>query len=86
MQLRPHGYNTSEVEILNISKHGFWLYVKGKEYFLSHEEYPWFQHARLSEILHVQLLNENHLYWEDLNVDISVESLNTPEYLPLIFQ
>jgi hypothetical protein len=51
------------IEITNISIHGIWLYVKGKEYFLPYEDYPWFKDARLSEIQHVQLLHEDHLYW-----------------------
>jgi hypothetical protein len=32
--------------------------VKGKEYFLPYDEYPWFRDARFSEIQYVQLLNE----------------------------
>ena len=86
MQLQTPGTTTLEVEILNISIHGLWLYVKGKEYFLSYEEYPWFKDARLSEILNVQLFHGSHLYWPKLDVDLSVDSLEHPEKFPLTYQ
>ena len=40
------GTGTSAVEVLNISQNGLWLYVKGKEYFLPYDEFPWFRDAR----------------------------------------
>lgn len=86
MQLQTPGTNTSDVEVLNISIHGIWLYVKGKEYFLPYQEYPWFREARLSEIHNVQLLHDVHLYWPALDVDLSLGSLEHPEEYPLIFQ
>jgi hypothetical protein len=86
MQLQTPGTTTLEVEILNISIHGIWIYVKGKEYFLSYKEYPWFKDARLSEIHNVQLLHGAHLYWPKLDVDLSVESLEHPEKYPLTYQ
>ena len=86
MQLQTPGTTTSDVEVLNISIHGLWLYVKGKEYFLSYKEYPWFKNARLSEIHNVQLLHGVHLYWPKLDVDLSIESLEHPEKYPLTFQ
>lgn len=86
MQLKTPGTNTSEVEVLNISIHGLWLYVKGREYFLSYREYPWFKNARLSEIHNVQLFHDMHLYWPGLDVDLSVNSLEHPEQYPLTFQ
>jgi hypothetical protein len=86
MQLQTHGTNTSEVEVLNISIHGLWLFVKGKEYFLSYLDYPWFKDAKLSEIHNVQLFHDVHLYWPKLDVDLSLESLEYPEKFPLMFQ
>ncbi len=35
----------SEVEVTNISRHGFWLLVRGKELFLPYKDFPWFQNA-----------------------------------------
>lgn len=86
MTLQTHGTSISDIEITNISIHGIWLYVKGKEYFLPYDEYPWFRDARFSEIQYVQLLNEGHLYWPKLDVDLSIECLEHPEKYPLTYQ
>lgn len=80
------GTSTSEVEVLNISTHGIWLYVKGKEYFLPHEGFPWFKGARLSEIRHVRLLHGHHLRWDDLDVDLELDSIGHLERYPLKYQ
>lgn len=38
-------------EVLNISKHGFWLMIHGREYYLPFEDFPWFRNATIGEIL-----------------------------------
>lgn len=86
MTLQKLGRNTSDVEVTNISIHGLWIYIKGKEYFLSYKDYPWFRDARLSEIHNVRLLHGHHLHWPSLDVDLSVDSLEHPEQFPLIYQ
>ncbi len=45
-----NGIDTLEVEVLNLSPHGIWLYVKGKEYFLSYQDYPWFKESKVTDI------------------------------------
>ncbi|MBI3306523.1 MAG: DUF2442 domain-containing protein [Candidatus Omnitrophica bacterium] len=77
------GKSTSKVEILNISKNGIWLYVKTKEYFLSYQDFPWFSDATVSEIFDVKLIHGFHLRWEQLDVDLELESLEHPERYPL---
>ena len=78
------GASTSEVEVTQISKHGIWLLLREKEYFLSFENFPWFNDASVSVIYNVSLLNTNHLYWPDIDVDLTVESIEHPELFPLI--
>ncbi|HXD32787.1 MAG TPA: DUF2442 domain-containing protein [Pyrinomonadaceae bacterium] len=73
-----------EVEVTNISQHGFWLLLEEKELFLSFANFPWFKGAPVSAILNVQLLNADHLYWPDIDVDLAVESLVHPEKFPLL--
>jgi hypothetical protein len=86
MRLQRHGKSTSEVEVTNISNHGIWLFVKESEYFLPFEEYPWFKKAKVKEIYNLKLLQEHHLYWPDLDVDLELESLERPNEYPLIFK
>lgn len=77
------GTSTSEVEVLNISTNGIWLYVKGKEHFLSYEDFPWFKDARVSQIHRVRLLHDHHLCWNDLDVDLDLDSLEHLDRYPL---
>ena len=78
------GKRISDVEVLNISKHGFWLLLADEEVFVPFKDFPWFKEASVGEILRVEWPGPNHLYWPDLDVDLAVESLRHPEKFPLI--
>jgi hypothetical protein len=75
----------AEVEVLNISKHGFWLMIHGREYYLPFDDFPWFRNATIGEILAVELLRPDHLYWPALDVDLHLDSLQHPEQYPLVY-
>jgi hypothetical protein len=75
----------AEVEVLNISKHGFWLMIHSREYYLPFDDFPWFRNATIGEILAVELLRPAHLYWPALDVDLHLDSLQHPEQYPLIY-
>ncbi|HQA27464.1 MAG TPA: DUF2442 domain-containing protein [Candidatus Competibacteraceae bacterium] len=78
------GINTSLVEVTNISQHGLWLLLEDEELFLPFAEFPWFREATIQKILHVELPSPNHLYWPELDIDLSVESIRHPELFPLV--
>jgi hypothetical protein len=84
MKSKQLGKNTSGVDVTNISKHGFWILVNGREYFLSFKDFPWFKKATRSQITNVCLLLPHHLYWPDLDVDLELESIENPEIYPRI--
>ena len=86
MKSSKPGKSISDVEIQNISRIGIWLFVNGREYFLSYDEYPWFKDAKISEICNVTLHHGIHLHWSDLDVDLELESLDHPEKYPLIYK
>lgn len=86
MRSSVRGRSTSEAEVANIDTFGFWLLVRGKEYFLPYEEYPWFRDARVRDIFSVTLVHEDHLHWPALDVDLSIESLEHPESYPLTYR
>lgn len=71
------------VSVENISSFGIWLFVKGKEYFLSYDEYPYFKEQTLKSIQNVKLFHDFHLYWPDLDVDLELDNLENPEKYPL---
>jgi len=79
---RP-GLSTSEPEVTNISRHGFWLLVDERELFLTFEEFPWFKAASVEAILNVEQPQPHHLYWPDLDVDLTVDAIDHPERYPL---
>jgi hypothetical protein len=76
------GKSTS-ASVENITPFGIWLLVKGKEYFLSYDVYPYFRDQTLRAIQNVRLLHGYHLYWEDLDVDLEIDNLENPEKYPL---
>ena len=78
------GASTSEVEVTNVSKHGFWLLIRDQEVFVPFTEFPWFRDASIGQLLNVQLPSPHHLYWPDLDVDLAVDSLFHPERFPLV--
>ena len=77
------GKIASEVEVTNISTHGIWLLVGERELFLSYEDFPWFKEVPIGNILRVEQPTPGHFYWPDLDVDLSIESIEHPEKFPL---
>lgn len=84
MKSKPLGRNTSDVEVTNISKHGFWLLVGTKELFLPFEKFPWFEGASVAAILNIEHPQPHHLYWPVLDIDLTVDSIEHPEKFPLV--
>ena len=84
MKSQLAGKNISQVEVLNISQHGFWLFLNGEEHFLPFEHFPWFKEGSIAAILNVELLHGRHLYWPDLDIDLEVDSITEPEKYPLV--
>ena len=77
------GTSTSTVEVTNISKHGFWLLLDGRELFLSFDQFPWFKQATVDAILNLERPTPQHLRWPELDVDLAVDSIEHPERYPL---
>jgi hypothetical protein len=70
--------------VTNVSQHGFWVLVGGRELFVPFKKFPWFKSVRIDQLLKVELPHPGHLYWPDLDVDLSVESIEFPEHFPLV--
>ena len=84
MKSSKRGKSTSKTEVTNISEHGFWVFLKAREYFLPFEQFPWFKEASIGQISNVELWHENHLYWPGLDVDLSLNIIEQPEKYRLI--
>ncbi|MEO7761489.1 MAG: DUF2442 domain-containing protein [Casimicrobiaceae bacterium] len=84
MKSATAGKSILEVKITNVSKHGFWLLIEQRERFVSFDHFPWFREASIGHLLNVKLPSAHHLYWPDLDIDISVESIDHLEQFPLV--
>ena len=84
MRSAPRGKPTSDVEVTNVSGHGFWLLIGKRELFVPFDRFPWFKDVPVGQILKVELPGPDHLYWPDIDVDLSVESIEHPERFPLV--
>lgn len=78
------GIGTSVAEVSHVSKHGFWLLLDSEELLVPFVQFPWFRQATIDQLSDVQWPTADHLYWPQLDVDLSVESIRAPEGFPLI--
>lgn len=78
------GAGALDVEVTNVSVHGFWLMLGAEELFVPFSEFPWFKDAPVAKLTNVELSQPHHLYWPDLDVDLAVESIRHPEKFPLV--
>ena len=76
------GTITSAVEVTNVSPHGFWVLLQGEELLLPFVDFPWFKQATIEQITAVEWPSPNHLYWPQLDIDLSVESIRHPQAFP----
>ncbi len=74
---------TIQTEVTNISTHGFWILSDDKEYFLSFDDFPWFKDRTINDITNIQSFRDGHLYWENLDVDLTLDMIEHPERYPL---
>jgi uncharacterized protein DUF2442 len=86
MKSQPHGAGTSDVEVTNISRHGFWIWLGNRELFVPFAEFPWFRDASIAQLTAVEWPSPGHLYWPQLDVDISTQSIENPQNFPLMFR
>jgi hypothetical protein len=77
------GTTTLEAEVTNVSGHCVWILLDDKELALPYSEFPWFKAASIQQILNVLRPTADHLFWPDLDIDLSVESIRHPERFPL---
>lgn len=84
MKSASPGRSTSQIEVTNVSPHGFWLFINEAELFVPFSDFPWFKEASIAEITRVELPSPHHLYWPDLDIDLAIDSIEHPERYPLV--
>jgi hypothetical protein len=84
MRSALRGKSISTAEVSNIAPDGFWLLVDARELFVPFKDFPWFQNATIREITSVERPSPHHLRWPDLDIDLTLESIEHPERFPLV--
>ena len=78
------GTHISAPEVTHVSAHGLWLLLGDEELHLPFSAFPWFRQATIEQISAVQSPTPDHLYWPQLDIDLSVQSIRQPEAFPLV--
>jgi hypothetical protein len=48
------------------------------------EQFPWFREAPIGKILRVEMHTDTHVYWPELDIDLDVDRILSPENYPLV--
>ena len=83
MSSLTHGNNILAVQVTHISIFGIWILIRNKKLFMSYDDFPWFKEQPIQAIINVKEPSEGHLFWPDLDVDLTEESIEHPERFPL---
>lgn len=78
------GHVISAAEVTHVSRHGFWLLLGDEELLLPFDDFPWFRDATIGKLAAVEWPAPDHLYWPELDIDLSVSSIRSPDAFPLI--
>jgi len=83
MKSAKRGTGTSGIELARVSQHGLSLLVDGRERYLPFTAFPWFRNTTVAQLSHIERPAPNHLHWPDLDIDLSLESIDYPGDFPL---
>lgn len=72
------------VELANVSQHGLWLLIDAREHYLPFDLFPWLQAATIGQLSRIERPARDHLYWPDLDVDLSMDTIERPEAYPMV--
>jgi hypothetical protein len=84
MRSAQPGTSTLGVELANVSPHGLWLLIDAGEHYLPFDAFPWFRDATIGQLSRIERPTRDHLYWPDLDVDLTLESIERPDAYPLV--
>ena len=78
-----NGKDTS-VKVHAIVANGITIEVHGNVYFLPYHSNPWFENAKVADVFNIEPVGRTGIRWDNLDVDLAIESLTHPEKYPLI--
>ncbi|WP_157265245.1 DUF2442 domain-containing protein [Azohydromonas aeria] len=72
-----------KINVKRTSSQCLWPLLGDEEFLLPFEHFPWFRKATVEQLTDVEWPSPNHVYWPQLDVDLSVESIRNPAAFPL---
>lgn len=78
------GTSTSAPELTHVSRHGMWLLLGEEELLLPFDKFPWFKKATIEQLEQIEWPTLDHLYWPQIDVDLSVASIRDSAAFPLV--
>ena len=73
-------------EVTNASTHCRCLLLADVEPAVPFIQFPWFKKATIEQLSNGRRPTEDHLYWPQLDSDLSIESFRKPEKFPLVLR
>ena len=77
------GTTTFAAQVTNVSRHCLWILVDEEELVIPYSDLTWFKGGTIEQVVNVLCPSEDHLYWPDLDIDLSVASIRDPSEFPL---
>ena len=65
-------------EITSINRRGFWLRWRNEELYLPFALFPWFEHATVAQLCHIEHLGRECLYWPGLDLELALDRIRHP--------
>ncbi|NMF96463.2 DUF2442 domain-containing protein [Aromatoleum toluolicum] len=75
--------NSGGVAVTAITDQGISLVLDGQRLHLPYDQFPWFRAVPRELIGRVVRPTPGHLYWPELDIDLSLESIERPNAAPL---
>jgi hypothetical protein len=78
------GTSIFHAEVTHVSCDGLCVVLGDESLAVSFSEFPWFRHATVAQLSDVRRPTADHLYWPQLDIDLSVASIRDPSSHPLM--
>jgi hypothetical protein len=75
----------ARADIISIDRQGFWLRSRGEELYLPFALFPWFEHATVAQLCHIECIGESCLYWPGLDLELALDRIRNPMAAQLLY-
>jgi hypothetical protein len=68
----------ARADIISIDRQGFWLRSRDEELYLPFALFPWFEHATVAQLCHIECIGASCLYWPGLDLELTLDRIRNP--------